>query len=127
MGGGCESLSSQEHLYPNKGNFVPIYFLLELENPDITSITQKEHLPRVGMAWWCMLVIPALERLRREDCKFKATLGCLSRFCFKRERGREGGREKDGRKGMERKRGREGERERKHIYFHNQISPLIFK
>jgi hypothetical protein len=28
---------------------------------------------------------------------------------------------------MERKRGREGERERKHIYFHNQISPLIFK
>jgi hypothetical protein len=30
-----------------------------------------------------MPVIPALDKLRQEDCKFKATLGYLERSCLK--------------------------------------------
>lgn len=36
------------------------------------------------MAWWFMLVIPALKKLRLEDCcKFKVNLGQrIKRLCF---------------------------------------------
>jgi hypothetical protein len=33
--------------------------------------------------WWLSSVIPALVRLRQEDWKFKASLGCIARPCLK--------------------------------------------
>ena len=36
-----------------------------------------------GRAWWCMLVIPVLGRLRQEDHRFRASLSYLVRPCFK--------------------------------------------
>jgi hypothetical protein len=30
-----------------------------------------------------LTVTPALQRLRKEDCKFKASLGCMVRPCLK--------------------------------------------
>lgn len=47
----------------------------------------------MGMAWWWMLVIPALKRLRPEDFKLKPSLGCIERDSISQERGRERGRE----------------------------------
>jgi hypothetical protein len=32
---------------------------------------------KCNWVWWCMLVIPALGRLRQEDLEFKASLGCI--------------------------------------------------
>jgi hypothetical protein len=29
----------------------------------------------ISQAWWCMLEIQALWRLRQDDCEFKASLG----------------------------------------------------
>jgi hypothetical protein len=34
-------------------------------------------------AWWHMPVIPALRRLRQEDCTVRASLGCILRHCLK--------------------------------------------
>jgi hypothetical protein len=34
---------------------------------------------RLCWSWWFMPVIPALEQLRQEDCKFKANLGCRAK------------------------------------------------
>lgn len=39
----------------------------------------------MGMAWWWMLVIPALKRLRREDLKLKPSLGCIERDSISQE------------------------------------------
>jgi hypothetical protein len=33
---------------------------------------------------WTMAVIPALGRLKHDDCKFKASLGYIARPCFKK-------------------------------------------
>jgi hypothetical protein len=35
----------------------------------------RELKPYLSQAWWCMLVILALGRLRQEDVKFKTSLG----------------------------------------------------
>jgi hypothetical protein len=50
-------------------------------------------------------IIPALRKLRQEECEFEASLGCVAKHCFKkkekkeerkerRKEGREEGREK---------------------------------
>jgi hypothetical protein len=36
---------------------------------EISSLKMKSQV------WWLMPIIPALRRLRQEDCKFKASLG----------------------------------------------------
>jgi hypothetical protein len=33
--------------------------------------------------WWCIPTIPALKRLRQEDCEFQTRLGYLARLCLK--------------------------------------------
>jgi hypothetical protein len=35
-------------------------------------------------AWWYMLIIPTLKRLRPEDCKFKANLGYVEGPCLQK-------------------------------------------
>jgi hypothetical protein len=39
-----------------------------------------------SQAQWGTPVIPALERLRQEDLKFKSSLGCLVRPCLKKKK-----------------------------------------
>jgi hypothetical protein len=39
-----------------------------------------------SQAWWCKPVITAFGRLRQEDSKFKASLGCTARHCFKKQK-----------------------------------------
>jgi hypothetical protein len=56
-------------------------------------------------------IIPALRKLRQEDGKFKASLGCTVRPFLKNKKGRKGRKEGKG--------GREGRREREN----NIISP----
>ena len=46
-------------------------------------IRTLKKLPQSWM-WWAMPVIPVLGRLRKKDCKFKASLGNLARRCFKK-------------------------------------------
>jgi hypothetical protein len=36
--------------------------------------------------WWCTSIIPALERLRQENCEFKACLAFLVRACLKKKK-----------------------------------------
>lgn len=41
-------------------------------------------IPFKSQAWWLMPIIPALKRLRQEDChKFKVKLGYIVRPSFK--------------------------------------------
>jgi hypothetical protein len=40
-------------------------------------------LPLLSQVWWHTHLNPALGRLRQEDCKFKASLGCIVRPCLK--------------------------------------------
>jgi hypothetical protein len=39
-----------------------------------------------GLAWSYSSVIPALGRVRQEDHKFEANLGCIKRLCLKRKK-----------------------------------------
>jgi hypothetical protein len=34
--------------------------------------------------WWCMPIIPVARKLRKEDCKFKSSLGKLVRSASKK-------------------------------------------
>jgi hypothetical protein len=36
-----------------------------------------------SLAWWCIPVIPALEKQRQEDQKFETSLGYIVRSCLK--------------------------------------------
>jgi uncharacterized protein YceK len=42
--------------------------------------TEKKNQTEFGQAWWCIVIIPALGRLRQEDLEFKASLGCIVDF-----------------------------------------------
>jgi hypothetical protein len=42
------------------------------------DIEIREH----GWAWWCILIISALRRLRQKDHGFKAIMGYTARFCL---------------------------------------------
>jgi hypothetical protein len=46
-----------------------------------------------------MPVIPALRKLRKEDCEFKASMGYIARPCLKTQRGREKENEKNSQNG----------------------------
>jgi hypothetical protein len=46
-------------------------------------------------AWWYKPIIPALKRLRQQDCGFQVSLGYIVRPCLKKERKKE--RKKKGR------------------------------
>jgi hypothetical protein len=42
----------------------------------------------MNVAWWHTLVIPALRRLRQENCEFKSSLGYIARPCLKKPKTR---------------------------------------
>jgi hypothetical protein len=61
--------------------FCQFPFLLLLSFLPIFSLESvlSHHPPKKGrcpleLAWWCTAVIPALRKLRQEDCEFKAIL-----------------------------------------------------
>jgi hypothetical protein len=37
----------------------------------------------LSQVWWCTPVLPALGRLRQEDCEFWASVSYIERFCLK--------------------------------------------
>jgi hypothetical protein len=39
-----------------------------------------------SQAWWCICVIPALERWRQEDCEFEASLGYIATLYLQKKR-----------------------------------------
>jgi hypothetical protein len=53
------------------------------KNQNLLSTSLDSKSPNV---WWCTPVIPALVRLRLEDCKFEASLDYKVRLCFKKKK-----------------------------------------
>jgi hypothetical protein len=39
----------------------------------------------LSWAWWCIHIIPALQKLRQEDPRFKASLGYILRTVSKKK------------------------------------------
>lgn len=58
------------------------------------AILVKKKVPALNQAWWCILTIPALRRLRKKDhlrpawaiTKFKAKLNYIRRICLQKEK-----------------------------------------
>jgi hypothetical protein len=57
--------------------------LLPSRNPSLSFLNCKKDDD--NWVWWCAPGIPALGRLKQEDCKFKASLSYITRPCLKKK------------------------------------------